>query len=89
LTGNAAAMAGVTPGSPSAPQFCGGGGNLAQLFIDDVMNTLVCDDSQPSYYVLPPYFQITPVVVESGDGCTQVPIPPATVPLSAVMGEPP
>ena len=83
LTGDVANM--LPPGMPPATSGCDEGGDLGKLFKDDVQAILVCDESVDSYAVFPPEFLITPVVVETGDGCMQPPTLPAEMPLKVLL----
>lgn len=79
---------GTPPPTPSPD--CGAGGDLAKLFVTDVQTILACDPNMypemASYVVFPPFFSITPQVIETGDGCVQPPALPDTMPLSAFLG---
>jgi hypothetical protein len=74
------------PPIPTTP--CAAGGPLAQQFETDVQTILVCDPNQndmQSYVVFPPFFSITPDLVEIGDGCTPPPAPPIWMPLDTYL----
>jgi hypothetical protein len=76
---------GMSPPPPSPTPGCAGGGGLTQQFVTDIQTTLVCDESMPSYAVLPPFFHITPQVTQTGN-CTPPPALPDMVSLAVFMG---
>jgi hypothetical protein len=78
-------MGAMGPPPPTPSTTCDAGGDLAKQFVSDVETILVCDETMASYVVFPPYFSITPQVVQTGT-CAQPPALPNTMPLSAFMG---